>query len=309
MNVNRYICAFQGCQKSFSRASRLDLHIKSAHSGHNLFECDYPNCGKIFAEKGNLQVHLRTHTGEKPYGCLHCSKRFTTIGNCKDHERRHNNDKPYACKLCSVKYYRKYQLVKHYSSKHHEVRPQDIEKIEGADDESFDSFKKKKATKQAKRRCDSSDDENDLEDDDALLYNNRVTINQNKRAIQASNSPNKRRKMIERKKPSVRNFTSLAEEPKSREISPIKNIEFQTPLKPSNNLLFNRFTNSTIYESRIDPTTIERKISFGYTPITEQMTGVSKNCFISIDSYKNSDFNNNSAPAIHCPQYPPYCLQ
>ncbi|TNV85075.1 hypothetical protein FGO68_gene1965 [Halteria grandinella] len=118
LNVDRYICAVIGCQKTFSRASRLDLHIKSVHSGHNLFECVVPGCGKIFAEKGNLLVHTRTHTGEKPYHCGFCPKRFTTIGNCRDHERRHTNDKPYPCRLCTVKYYRKYQLVKHVASKH-----------------------------------------------------------------------------------------------------------------------------------------------------------------------------------------------
>lgn len=93
MNTNRYVCTEVGCNKSFSRASRLDLHVKSAHSGQNMFECNFPQCGKIFAEKGNLLVHERTHTGEKPYACKECHKRFTTIGNCKDHERRHNNDK------------------------------------------------------------------------------------------------------------------------------------------------------------------------------------------------------------------------
>ena len=126
LNVNRFLCEVLGCLKSFSRASRLDLHIKSAHSGHNLFECSVPSCGKIFAEKGNLLVHMRTHTGDKPYHCRFCSKRFTTIGNCKDHERRHTNDKPYACKLCTVKYYRKYQLVKHISSKHPDQKDLEI---------------------------------------------------------------------------------------------------------------------------------------------------------------------------------------
>eukprot|EP00347_Sterkiella_histriomuscorum_P007828 403347410 len=118
INMNRYVCDKDKCQKSFSRASRLELHIKAAHSGQNLFECEIDGCGKQFAEKGNLLVHMRTHTGEKPYHCRHCEKKFTTIGNCRDHERRHTKDKPYKCKLCPIKYYRRYQLLRHLESKH-----------------------------------------------------------------------------------------------------------------------------------------------------------------------------------------------
>eukprot|EP00347_Sterkiella_histriomuscorum_P024320 403331539 len=117
-NLNRFVCNFTNCQKSFSRASRLELHVKSAHSGQNTFLCEIAECGKIFAEKGNLLVHMRTHTGEKPYHCRHCEKKFTTIGNCRDHERRHTKDKPYKCKMCPIKYYRRYQLLRHLESKH-----------------------------------------------------------------------------------------------------------------------------------------------------------------------------------------------
>merc|ERR1719225_359658 len=33
-------------------------------------------CNRGFLNKSNIKVHLRTHTGEKPFGCEHCSKAF-----------------------------------------------------------------------------------------------------------------------------------------------------------------------------------------------------------------------------------------
>ncbi|KDR75265.1 hypothetical protein GALMADRAFT_226933 [Galerina marginata CBS 339.88] len=114
-------CTFQGCEKAYTKPSRLGEHERS-HTGQRPFACD--KCEKSYLRETHLHAHARSHLPEsaRPFPCerVGCEKRFWTSQHLQVHHSSHDGAKPYKCSEtgCHEAFSKHHLLRAHICSEH-----------------------------------------------------------------------------------------------------------------------------------------------------------------------------------------------
>jgi uncharacterized Zn-finger protein len=112
--------------KSSQKASRASTAARTERSRrgskHAGFRCTVPGCDKQYSRGSKLREHISSKHGpletRKPYVCSldSCSKRFSNRPDCERHEKTHDKLKDFECGDCKRGFSRKDSLEVHQKS-------------------------------------------------------------------------------------------------------------------------------------------------------------------------------------------------
>jgi uncharacterized Zn-finger protein len=87
--------------------------------------CHFQGCDKSYTYPSHLQNHIASHENKLDYKCDLCNKKFNTITLLKKHKKTHG-PKEYKCALCDTSYTRRESLTYHNSTIRHQENIREI---------------------------------------------------------------------------------------------------------------------------------------------------------------------------------------
>ncbi|KAJ6629281.1 Zinc finger protein [Pseudolycoriella hygida] len=138
--IRNFSC--EKCNRSFTMASTLSLHLRRTHLGIKPYKCQV--CEWTFAQ-----------SSEKPYSCTTCGARFSQKRNLRNHMKMHT-DEPSICKYCHKKFLIDTSLVQHLKKHEPNVTNCTVCKIPFSNQDFLDKHSRRCMTKD-KHQCTQCD--------------------------------------------------------------------------------------------------------------------------------------------------------